>query len=1156
MRRFGLFGLAGFLLVVCGAAVGQQFRISDYDGENITIEYPPSFDGAYLFVEQSSNLTSNVVWEAVDYTEVNLVLGDTVFYSPPATNTSGTSTNQAEVPYVITPEYLEAVTSGEIENNAWTAGSVWDATTDGVKGFFRIFGLSFVDTDGDGVDNVSEYGAGTDPNVSDAPPISLPPDDGDPQIVPGSVASAPGDWNTPQQSDYRAAVGLHGAINARILAMDGTNGTFTATSMVAEFGAWIEAKCGTWTAPDGDDTYPTVENGRFFRTETNGFAWAGKENIYALAFHPHDGSEEFSNHLTQSAAADPAGLALLPDSTPVLVNASSPWSSEKIEACLPHLVTVSCHLQRLSGGIHDPDDTPVMAQAFLGKHDSSPSPLGNLVMSPYYVIKVGYRYDEDDGWILSPPWVQSSDAYIVFLDDLEQMGFGQTLHSGYMRMEPPHDWIQVCSTCWDKFSLQSVLPDITEPEIIYKTFNCETGGVAWLAGGDTELWSHPLAPAYGVPPFTPSIDNTFAVHASGIDADFAEVLSTFSPPPLSEATLVMDFDRDGTIGTNDLDRVDESHPFRFWTNEDGNSATYAEADLEDFFPAQISWTEGAGISNLTFKLSANVDLDYIQTTMTTNDTDAYLTDLTVAGTLSGGSIQSLSSGTQTGTAFAEGTILLLASSTANITAEIYVHILENGSETLVSTNHFSFSPVADMYRTKNLRAGGTSTTEAPNWPDELTNGKDFVFIHGFNVSEAAGRDWNADIFKRLWHSGSNARFNGVLWDGSPNSLGDKKHYHHSVIHAFATAPNFAIYLNGLTEPVVMAHSLGNMVTGLAICDHAASVEQYYALDSAVALESYGDVTPNSNMVPDSLFATHDAGLFIFTGYRWNEYPFESWASEWYRLFPSGDTRAELTWRHRLATIQDLTDVFNFYSSTEDVLRVDDEIGLADLLVKGFVMKIIPSGFNSNTPYAWQIQEMYKGLDQIPWINAPAGGISKYGGWGFVKGDSQHIEPRFAGLLGHAPVKPHFVLESVDPASPGRTNYLASLQSDPLFRQEPEELFQSGALAFASGTVGTHGGNLEYNVGDNGMDISAVPIRDWLLAKAFPARTRPMGSTQNGEWDAQTGNFDMPTTYMTDPGIWIRTDKYNGTFEWRHSDFRDVPYVYIYKLYEKITTKEN
>jgi len=280
------------------------------------------------------------------------------------------------------------------------------------------------------------------------------------------------------------------------------------------------------------------------------------------------------------------------------------------------------------------------------------------------------------------------------------------------------------------------------------------------------------------------------------------------------------------------------------------------------------------------------------------------------------------------------------------------------------------------------------------------------------------------------------------------------------------------------------------------------------------------------------------------------------------IFPSigktGDARSELTWRHRFADIQDKTDVFNFYSGTEDVLRVDAEIGLLDLIVKGFVMKVIPTGFNPNGTYAWQIQEMYKGLDQIPHINAPGGGISKYVGWGFVKGDSQHIEPRWAGILGHKPVYPQVVSNALNQAGSDRADYLESLETDPLFRHEPEELFDPGAAAFAAGTIGTQGSGLEYNTGDNGLDISNVKIRDYLLAKAFPSRTRPMGSTANSKWD-EVLNFNMsdPTEgFMTDSGIWIRTDKYNGIFEWRHSDIKDAPYVYIYKFYEKLTTKEN
>ncbi len=219
------------------------------------------------------------------------------------------------------------------------------------------------------------------------------------------------------------------------------------------------------------------------------------------------------------------------------------------------------------------------------------------------------------------------------------------------------------------------------------------------------------------------------------------------------------------------------------------------------------------------------------------------------------------------------------------------------------------------------------------------------------------------------------------------------------------------------------------------------------------------------------------------------------------------------------------------------------------------MHFLPVGYSVNTPNAWQVQEMYKGFDQLPWINVPGGGISKYAGWGFVKTDSQHIEPRWFGILGHAPVKPFVVSNALNQAGSGRDDYLESLKTDPLFRHEPEELFGAGAESFAAGPIGTHGGNLEYHTGDHGLDISAVPIRDWLLAKAFPSRTRPMGSTAvrdiGGGW--KDVNFNMSALYMTDPGAWHH--KESNVAKWWHGDITDMPYVHLYQLYEKIITKE-
>jgi hypothetical protein len=49
---------------------------------------------------------------------------------------------------------------------------------------------------------------------------------------------------------------------------------------------------------------------------------------------------------------------------------------------------------------------------------------------------------------------------------------------------------------------------------------------------------------------------------------------------------------------------------------------------------------------------------------------------------------------------------------------------------------------------------------------------------------------------------------------------------------------------------------------------------------------------------------------------------------------------------------------------------------------------------------------------------------------------------------------------------------------------------------------------------------------------------------------------MSLQFMTDQGQWYKPEKYLGRYIWRHSDWKDAPYVYLYKLFDKITGKEN
>jgi pimeloyl-ACP methyl ester carboxylesterase len=637
-------------------------------------------------------------------------------------------------------------------------------------------------------------------------------------------------------------------------------------------------------------------------------------------------------------------------------------------------------------------------------------------------------------------------------------------------------------------------------------------------------------------------------------------------------------DRDGTISTNDLGRFDASHPYRFWVNEDGNDAQYDEADMEDFFPAML--ISPPDTSNVTFALSADIQINYIQTAMTAmtamtaSNTQQYLHDIDLAQTLAG-QIQTLNVGDQTPVIFNANDVVLLAAMEGSTNAHIMVHVVENGSEIAVSTNTFSFTSVTDMYRIKNLCSGGiSSTNEPPNWPDELTNGKDLLFVHGFNVSEDAASEWHENIFKRLWFAGSNAKYHGIIWDGiGQGSL--LTHYQNSVVNAFATAPWLADYIASLkgTETVVLGHSLGNMVVSSAICDDDAPVTQYYAIDAAVALEAYGDVSTNAALVPDVVFTWDREGFLRYKRSKWNDYPFETWASEWYRLFPEDDPRAKLTFRHKFAAIQEKTDVFNFYSSTEDVLRVRDDVNSTwDMITDVDIdlsMHLLPVSVSVESQCAWQMQEMSKGMNNWA-LQYGGGGSSKYAGWSFTEEEGAHIRNKrillnpLTWLNKKYSEKPYEVETALNPDPENadvRAVYLETLKTDPLFNRAPEILFDSSAVTFAGGVVGDYESELDYDNGEllgaPDIDVSEVKIYDWLIAKGFPSRTGPMGSSSvrdiGGGW--KDVNFNMHSEFMTDFTRWP-SEQSDGTKIWKHSDWKNVPYVHVYKLFEIITGKEN
>ena len=266
-----------------------------------------------------------------------------------------------------------------------------------------------------------------------------------------------------------------------------------------------------------------------------------------------------------------------------------------------------------------------------------------------------------------------------------------------------------------------------------------------------------------------------------------------------------------------------------------------------------------------------------------------------------------------------------------------------------------------------------------------------VMVHGYDVNADNALMCFAETYKRFFHSGSNARYCGVNWHGRPASttIGPTS-YHQAVVNAFATAPAFARFVNELPGTrTVIGHSLGNMVVGAAIClpQNPAQVSSYIALDAAVAKEAWGDIVMPEDLAGSPL---NDKGFFIDPNAWAYNVPIDSlgtWpelvaagggqllASEWYRLFDANDRRSQLTWRNRFKELTARTTVYNFYSSTEDVVgNLNDGSLLSD------------KGLLESTSYAWHKQEKLKGrryvynvVPGIDWENL-GNCMSDFCGW--------------------------------------------------------------------------------------------------------------------------------------------------------------------------------
>ena len=204
-----------------------------------------------------------------------------------------------------------------------------------------------------------------------------------------------------------------------------------------------------------------------------------------------------------------------------------------------------------------------------------------------------------------------------------------------------------------------------------------------------------------------------------------------------------------------------------------------------------------------------------------------------------------------------------------------------------------------------------------------------------NSNAYATRNYHV-LFKRLWLSGSRARFYNVDWR---SDIGGPANYQENASNAFVVASQIANTIKSIPgEKVAMAHSLGNMVVSSMIQDHGLQVSKYLMCDSAVPSEAFYPTNDVSIRIPQLVHP------------QWEQYPTNSWASNWHKLFAGdpSDDRRKLGWPGRFSNVPNVA--VNFYSTGDEVLELSDDNDI-------YIWTGITSGY---VQYSWHHQELWKG----------------------------------------------------------------------------------------------------------------------------------------------------------------------------------------------------
>ncbi len=655
---------------------------------------------------------------------------------------------------------------------------------------------------------------------------------------------------------------------------------------------------------------------------------------------------------------------------------------------------------------------------------------------------------------------------------------------------------------------------------------------------------------------------------------------------LMDPLLVPDWNRNGQIATEDEQFNYTRPPWRFWINDDDDDGPLARSSMDDLPGSPTPDWESPGMDGLRdavdfFPVMLNLQ-DILQAIRNftgfefrIRQEDSALnlvyTNLHPANVArihqrnlpaefgpskdmpmeNAPTVEVTAQGILLNNAFLEGIrdegrSILLFEARAPTSKPLILEIIHNGKTILTSEMPLSISPVHSMMRILNIRTADPKfdTTDGP-WPTSLGNPSNLpdshlesltspirtlVHIHGVNWTGEEAPSAHAEVFKRFFQSGSNARFIGVTWRGDAGTLdltNSSFEYNENVIHAFVSAKILANELAPFSGffTSIFAHSLGNMVTSSLLNDFGFHVGNYFIVNGAVPVESYdGEIKDRRHMVhPD----WKDEGFIV------PDYAEHLLSPNWHQLFPQDDFRSWLKWKSRFDNVYTSAGCINFYSSGEDVLRT----GTGDL----------PELFAdvAEKEWVWVFNEMVKGTSTF--AATLAGDV--HGGWGFNRHYMNWVDP---GGAAHPPPGSWVQMSTSD----ADFIDLSELIPEPFFR--PFDSSDSDFPAWGDGSW-LYGSTEEANdhlveVPVGGATMNLFKNHAKILAEGIPAHSPPVGS-QPIQSMRLLDNVDLDKE-VRHKDFWPHRDPSERRNRWLHSDYANPALAYVFKLYSLCVNQIN